>query len=282
MALKILGAAALVAAVGWIWLCAEQKLGRYVATRRVGDVLADQAILADAPPWMGRSIRRQLQQAAARAATSSPLDPGSLLATSASLQKIAWIERVHQIRRTFDGQVLVHADYRRPVAAARSRHGYHLVDRHAVRLPGLYLRHTARKLGLPLIVGSSQPPPDVGKPWIGHDLAAAIALVRLLSPEPYMDQVEAIDVSGRAHDGRVHLVLRTAQGMIRWGLPPGQAYPIEPEAKKKKLLLAHVASQHGGSIDAGGRIVDIYDGNIFLHSSPRAGGAIRTGYTEPR
>ncbi len=274
--------AAMVAAGCWIWLLAERQLDTYVAARRPQGVQAEQAILADAPPWMGQSIRWQLQQVVARAATNNPLDPRSLLATAASLKQIAWLERVRQIRRTFDGRVLVHADYRRPVAAARSRHGFHLVDRHGVRLPGLYLRHAARKLGLPLIVGSAQPPPNVGKRWIGTDLAAAIALVRLLAPEPYMDQVEAIDVSGRDPTGRVHLVLRTTHGLIRWGLPPGRAYPIEPEARKKLLLLAHVASQHGGSIDAGGRIVDIYDGNIFLHSSPRGGGAIRTGYTEPR
>ena len=277
--LKVLSLAVVVAAGCWFWPITEQWLDRYVATHRSGGVTARQAVLADAPLWMGRSIRARLREAVVEVATNNPLDPRSLLDAASSLERIAWIERVHQVRRTFDGRVVVHADYRTPVAAARSRHGFHLVDRHGVRLPGLYLRHAAKSLGLPLIVGSSQPLPDVGKRWSGKELLAAISLAQLLAGEPYTDQVEAIDVGGRDPTGSVHLVLRTAQGLVRWGLPPGLECPIEPDAKKKKLLLAQVASQHGGSIDAGGRIVDIYDGNIFIHTSARGGGAVRTGYT---
>ncbi len=279
LALKVLGSVALAVAVVWAWDRGERALESYVSRHHAVHSGAQRVLLADGPDWMGQSIREQLQHLAADRAAVNPLAGHHLVDAAAGLERIAWVRCVRQVRRTGDGHLVVEADYRRPVAVVAGRDGYHLVDATCLRLPGLYLEHTAQRLGLPVIVGAANAAAEVGRVWPGEDLAAGVRLATLLAGEPYMDQVQAIDVMGRDPMGRVRLALRTLNGTVRWGLPPGEEHPIEPSAAVKKLLLARVAAEHDGLIDAGGHVVDIYDGNILLHHWSTTNGAVQTSYT---
>ena len=55
----------------------------------------------------------------------------------------------------------------------------------------------------------------------------------------------------------VRLVLHTADGTVRWGLPPGQEHAIEPNAQVKLGWLRQLAQRDAG-LSTGGQIIDIY------------------------
>lgn len=263
-----------------LWYVADRGLHTYVAQGWAGRTATAQVVLTDAPPWMGESIREQIRKEAATVSSVNPLDQASLESVARVLLGNAWVGAVRQVRRDGNHRLIIDAAYRKPEAVVEGRDGYHLVDAYGVRLPGLYLRHTATRLGVPLVIGTAALPGPVGSVWPGDDLAAGLALVVTLAREPYMNQIRAVDVSRRDPMSRIHLVLHTDRGQIRWGLPPGREHPIEPTVEVKKQILAHLAGAHHGAIDAGGRIVDIYDGNILVHSQMTGSTAIQTGYTE--
>jgi len=277
--LKLLLASALAAGGAWLWLKTEDWLAEYATARQSEPIGPDRVRLVGVPDWMGPSIRRELCWEASRGLTANPLDQAGLNNAATAVRGSAWLRQLRQLRRTASGQVIVEAEFRQPVAIVQARDGYHLVDADCVRLPGLYLKHTAGRLEIPMIVGVSRQPARPGNPWASEELAAGVALVCFLESAPYLDQIRSIDVSGRDTDGRVHLVLRTPEGRVHWGLPPGQEFPYEPDASEKKRLLALVAARHEGSIDAHGQAVEIFDGNILLRDHVIRDSALPTGYT---
>jgi len=172
------------------------------------------------------------------------------------------------VQRLEGGRVKVIAAYREPLAVVESEQGYYIVDSQGVRLPGLYGREQVERMSLPRIVGvASDPPRRAGESWPAQDLQAGLSLVQLLAAEPYLYQIEAFDVSERDARGRIRLVLRTRQGAVIWGLPPGQEHAIEPSAPVK-LDRLRLLVQKKGSIDAGGRVVEIYGPVIQTHQLP--------------
>ena len=263
---------AILGGVALAWHAVEFQLWRYATHLDRGVVTWDQVDLADAPAWMGDSVRRELQELVATWCGSAALDQESLAQAATRLDGSAWTESVQQIRRVADGGVRVTARYRRPIAVVQTHDGYRIIDARGILLPGLYLRKNLPSLGMPLIVGVRSHASLTGAPWRGPDLKAGIELVRVLEGDPLIDQITAIDVGMRDARHRVHVVLRTADGFVRWGLPPSESYPIEPDAGIKRRLLRRVAAEHGGRIDAGGRIVDIFDGAIYLHPTVRSSG----------
>jgi len=276
------GTAALALVVcGSAWHAAEIQLRRYAHHLDHGPIIWRDVKLIDAPTWMGDSVRRDLQEVVASQCGVGRLDQASLAAAAHALDSIAWTQSIHQVRRTADGKIHVEARYRQPVAAVETRNGYRIIDGQAVLLPGRYEARSLPGLGMPLIVGVRSTPGSTGSPWLGPDLAAGIELVRILEGDPMLSQITAIDVGHRDPRHRVHVVLRTAHGQVRWGLPPSTSYPIEPDAGVKRQLLRRVAAEHGGRIDGGGRVVDIYDGAIYLHPAPPAL-AVPAGYTSSR
>ena len=113
-------------------------------------------------------------------------------------------------------------------------------------------------MGLVVVTGVSSSPPAVpGKVWPGADVQAGLSLVRLLSGESYMDKIHSFDVGQRDERGRLRLGLHTADGTVRWGLPPGQEHAIEPDAQVKLGWLRQLAQRDAG-LSTGGQIIDIY------------------------
>ena len=148
------------------------------------------------------------------------------------------------------------------MAVIEARDGYHLVSPDGVRLPGLYRAEQLRLLNVPAIVGVNSAPPQTGRVWPGSDVQAGLALVRHLAGEPWTSQIEAIDVGRRDSRNRLRLVIHTDDGQVRWGLPPGQAQPVEPSARTKLQWLRRVAQRHDGQIDAGGKVVHLYGATV--------------------
>ena len=93
---------------------------------------------------------------------------------------------------------------------------------------------------------------------------AGLRLAALIEGEPYADQVVAYDVSDRDALGRLRLRLLTEAGMVRWGLPPGDERGLEPDSETKRRWLSSV-DRRRGSIDAGGRIVDVNGAAVYVY-----------------
>jgi hypothetical protein len=278
VALKALASGCLLAglALGWHW--SEHQLGDSVRQRAAQPVASDQVQLLGAPAWMGAMVREEIVALVAAQVSPDPLDRAGIARAAHVLAGNPWVQDVEQIWRLPGGEVAVSAKFRQPMAVVEGRDGFHLVDGQGVRLPGLYLKHQASQLPLPLIVGVRASSHAVGELWPGEDLQAGLALVRLVGHEPYAHQIRAVDVSSRDSRGRIRLLLRTEKGVVVWGLPPNQEQAIEPPASQKKQWLAGVYRQRG-AIDAGGRRVDLFGAAPFVHPLTNADAEVQIGYT---
>lgn len=276
-ALQMLALMALVLG-GWAgWRKAEASLTGYVKEHQTRNIGIKDVVLADKPRWLSAKLSQDLAAIIAAHVTGDPLDHASLEKAAMALNSNPWVRRVARVQRFTDGKIHVWAQYREPIAMVETDDGCRLVDAEGVRLPGLYKTGQAQQIGLPTIVGVSGPPQREGYLWPGDDLKAGLSLVQLLQGEPYLSQIRAFDVSGRDQRGRIRLVLKTRNGMVRWGLPPGQEKPIEPEAETKKEWLTTVYKRQG-LIDAGGKTVDVYGAAVFIHQPEGEEPDISVGY----
>lgn len=265
LGLKLVGAVALVVGLMVGWRYAEWGLRSYVSDlneqRRDPQITVE---LVDAPAWMSPLLYRDLCQLAAAQIRPDPLNAQRLDWAREALAANPWVKAVQRIERLPADTVRVQAVYRQPAALVETPDGYHLVDREGVCLPGLYLKHQLRELALPVIVGASAMPQRPGQPWPGRDFQAGLDLALLLVQEPYLDQVQSIDVSYRDERNRIRLVLHTVGGgLVRWGLPVGDEHPIEPPSATKRAWLTGLYHQRG-SIDAGGKVVDVFGPAVFV------------------
>ncbi len=282
-AVKLLLVLAVAGGAGYGWQFSREALRDYARRRAPVAVSAQDVVLADAPGWMNDPLAASIRDLVAAEIHGRPLDAGALGRAVGALRQSPWVELVSKIEQRSLNQVIVHASYRRPVALVEGRDGYHLVDAHGMRLPGLYSASQWRSLRLPLIVGQASAPGPLGKPWPGEDLRAGLALVAQLAPTGLAQHLEAIDVSGRDERGRVQLVLWTGEGRDRrrsahivWGLTPHAETPYEPDAGTKINRLAAVLSRRG----AQGKIIDI-SGAAVWQREPVGGDVIRSAeYTE--
>ena len=263
------------------WQQGERALRRYVGAHRSAAVSPGSVMLASAPTWMSPQLQSDLRDIVANEFGADPLGGAQLRRAVRALAQNPWVGHVDQIRRAPDGQVMVQAEYRRPVALVEVPDGYHLVDASGVCLPGLYLEHQLEQLQLPVLVGVGAPTPGPGLQWPAPELRSGLALVRLLETEPYIDQVRSIELDRRDLRGRVRLALRThTGGLVRWGLPPGREQSVEPDAATKKRRLAELYRSRS-YIDDGGKTVDIFGAGVFIHQIAPAAGERNSqiGYT---
>jgi len=279
--LKVLGVISCVACCVVVWYYTERQLSAYASVHGYALTPQRRVELINAPSWMSKMLEMDLSQLVLDQAGGDPMDRHGLERAGAELAANPWVERVDRIWRLAHGRVMVLAQYREPMAVIQGANGYHLVDARGIRLPGLYLNHQLEQLDLPLIVGVTALPSAEGRVWPGGDLQAGLSLQAMLADEPYKDQIRSYDVSGRDTRGRVHLVLHTDGGMVRWGLPPGHEQQIEPDAATKKSRLAWVNRQRG-SIDAGGKVVDLFGAAVFVHRSSVEAHNLNTRYTWSR
>lgn len=260
---KVLGVIVGLAVAAGVWHYAQTALHDYARAHHARPITAEDVVIEDPPAWMPRGLDLEVRRLVAAQVGEDPVDNTTLRAAAGALRDWAWIEPggVRQIKRLVDGRVSVDVRFRSPLAVIRMRDGYHLVSDEGVRLPALYTHEQVERMDVPVLVNVSAAPPRHGEAWPGEEVAAGLALVRFLAGEPFMEEVEAIDVSGRDARGRLRLALRTGDGAVLWGLPPGREQSIEPDARTKLHRLRRVVTARG-SIDAGGKIVHLYGATV--------------------
>ncbi len=247
------------------WQFTQKSLVAYVARQHTEPLNSQQVQLIDMPTWMSPLLQAQLQSLIVRELALSPMNGSSLESTVDLLAANPWVEQVHRLSRTSDGQIWVAATYREPVAMVRSAGAYHLIDNHCRRLPGRYSQKQMIQVGLPLIEGVGEKLPGVGEIWRSDSLQSGLSLAHLVDHQPYTDQIRAIDVSQRDRRGRLRMQLVTHRGgQVRWGRAPGRGYPIE-STDEVKLQSLQSLFERCGQIDAGGKKVDVFSKTVLIH-----------------
>jgi len=252
-------------------------------------VTAEQALaechveLVDLPEWLsgpgGQEIRAEIEGAAGVTRSDNVADNGLCRRVASNLQASPWVAELVRVTKRPDGRVRVRAKYREPFAFVERDGVVYRVDREGVRLP---LPRTYRLEYIEdsfwndwlRITGVSGEVPAEGQPWPGEDLRAGLTLARYLKEAtargevPFRSSLRAIDVSNwklrrDPFAGRLRIRTVHPRGVVHWGLPPGEEYPIEPPAQRKLEMLRTLYIERGrlpdDAIDVRGSVIKIGD-----------------------
>lgn len=263
--LKVLAVLFALAAAALGWHRAERYLRGYVARHTAKPIMQERIELADAPAWMSPALAEELRLVVAFELGEDPMDGRSLQNAARALAASPWVAAVDRLERQPGGRCRVIAEYRRPVAVVETDQGYQLVDAGGVVLPQRYHAAEVAAVGLKPIEGVRTVPPPPGQRWDDPRLAAALKLVTLIERQPWVGQVRSIDAGRDDQRGRIRLVLHTDRnGVVTWGLPPGEEHPIEPAATTKLQWLAQVHAR-SGRIDHNGGSVNVFSAAAYAH-----------------
>lgn len=234
---------------------------------------APRVVLVDQPAWMSQELMEQIVDTARPVGVHSVFDRQLLMDTAQALAASPWIKQVRQVRRTYvngPGDTLeVDCIYRVPTALVQWQSYYWLVDGDGVKLPAMYSSQQLPRamagpdgeLTLRVIQGVTHTPGRAGKPWIGEDLAAGLEVVKLLSGQPFAEELPIVDVAnfnGRRDPQAAQIVLITRYNtQIRWGRPPSaKDYFVEVPVSQKLQSLADIY-QYMHRVDAGQPWIDV-------------------------
>ena len=185
---------------------------------------------------------------------TSPLQHGGLPAVAEALQATGWFEKIEQVNWTNEGSIEVHGIYATPVAVVRTRDGDVLIDSQGSRLP---ITYDAGYAPLPVIKNARQAmPTSFGTPWLGGDVQAGLALLKVMYERPWFSQVKSIDVGQFSTNGT--LAIRTDTCTILWGRSP-EIQTVQEVSTEQKIDYLEFLNDQYGAIDAacGGGELDI-------------------------
>ena len=228
-------------------------------------------VLVNRPVWMSDFLAEQIANTARPRTAHSPFDQQMLIDSVAMLRTNPWIKDVKQIRRAYrksPGDILeIDCTYRAPIAIVQWGDFFSLVDGEGVKLPEQFTFAQLSKImfgqdgrmNIRIIDGVSRPPPEPGHKWIGDDLTAGLALVKLLYGQPYAEEIRTVRISnfgGRVDPKEAWLVCVTReQTEIRWGRVKDND-PAEVSIAQKLLYLNQIVEKYH-RVDANHSAVDI-------------------------
>lgn len=258
-------------------------LGLWVDRRYVGQKLVftkqpPKVVLKNRPMWMSDFLAEQIARTARPGGASSAFDHQLLVDTVAQLKANPWIRSVEQVRRVYDkapgDTIEVDCEYRAPVALVHWKDYYWLVDADGVKLPEAFahgdvpriIKGGNGKMNIRVVTGVRQPPPENGTKWSGEDLAAGLALVKLLFGRDYTEEVVKVDVSNfaRQRDPKAPQIVLVTQydTQVRWGQPvtPAADEFFVEVTPAQKLAYMETIWKDKGRVDGNFAWVDIrYD-----------------------
>lgn len=172
------------------------------------------------------------------------------------LSYAGWIDKLHYVRRSGNGQIQISAQYRLPVAMIHQSDRLYLIDTYGVRLPGQYRYDTSWRL----IQGVSESVPAPGELWEGADVQAGLSVWAFIDQESFTKHIQSVLVNnfgGRINPRATHIELVTdrQKGRIRWGSAPG--FELEENTISQKLAILRANYRETGRADAHHKIIDI-------------------------
>ena len=268
---------------------AYKYVDRQVATATEPPVIR----LLNRPAWMSDYLAERIAIAARPERTASAFD-GSLLkdihtSLTTDPQVAAWIKEVHQIRRTFTQRagdtIEINCTYRVPLALVKwtdsqDQASFWLVDTDGVKLPERFTPEQVAdvvlgrdgRVNIRIIDGVAESPAPAGVVWKGDDLRAGLDLVKLLSGQPYADEIVKIDVANfgaRIAARQPHLSLVTRHNTrILWGRPiNAEDYFVEAAPARKLQYLRNIHNAYG-RVDASFPWLDLRFDKVLYPSTP--------------
>jgi hypothetical protein len=285
-----------VSAVMTLGYKAYRYVDRQVATSSEPPVVR----LVNRPAWMSDYLAERIAIAARPERSASAFD-GSLLkdiytSITTDGQVAPWVKEVRQIRRTFTQNagdtIEIDCEYRVPLALVKwtdtqGQESFWLVDTDGTKLPERFLPDQVPqvvlgndgRVNMRIIDGVASSPAPAGAIWQGDDLRAGLEMVKLLSGQPYADEIIKVDVSNfsaRQAPRQPHLTLVTRHNTrVLWGRPmDAPDYFVEAAPARKLQYLKDIYRTYG-RVDAAHEWVDLrFDKVLYptASSSPPATG----------
>lgn len=265
------------------------QLQKYVANNVAFAVEPPVVVLVNRPPWMSDFLAGEIIKTVRPPVGRSALDHQTVETVANLLNHNPWVKSVRQVRLAYNhspGDTLeVDCEYRTPIALVRWSGSYVLVDNEGIVLPEEYKAEhiprliygsdaTRNKPNIRIIDGVSRRPAQVGQAWPGDDLVAALNMVRLISDEPFAEDILKVDVSnynGRHNLNDAHITLITRNlTEIRWGRAPEPNDFFMEVGTRKKLARLNNAWKHYGRTDMGQAWIDVRGDDVLIPQSSSA------------
>jgi len=225
--------------------------------------------------WLPDALQGRIVARAREALGSSP-DPFSiapLRRLSRALGESGWFETEPRVERLGEGVVRVRGTWRTPAAVVRVGEREYLIDGAARRMPVDYPSGRDDQTTRAILGVRAEVPrhadgsPDYQTPWRSERIEAALALLEVLRPQAFWEQVRAIDVSEFGARGGLLVIVTDRGSRIEWGSRPDEFAPGEVSVRDKLARLASFYSTPApgeGHIDAGRAGYKLYTPEIEL------------------
>ena len=223
-------------------------------------------VIKNRPHWMSEFLVQRIAASARPTGLHSAFDHDMLVDIRKSLEANPWISKVYDVRRAYHEKpgdtLVIDCEYRVPAALVRWGVFYWLVDRNGYKLPEQYEPSDVPKIvvvedglvSIRMIEGVQNPPPETGRKWIGHDLAAGLEMISLLADKPYAQELLKVNVQHFLSRDEPHVVLVTKYNTeVRWGRTPSETAKapfMEVSTATKLDYLKKIYTQYG-RVDAG-------------------------------
>jgi len=261
--LKVLGVICVLAAVGAGFVFLHKYMKRAVpVSARIGPLE-----LRNPPAWLTQALLEKIYAAAMAGGEDLKLDEDAARSIQNNLEReVAWLHNITV--QTTHKNILVEADYRKPMALVKSGLHKFYVDAELVALDFLPMPDLliVRVEGVPVVTM-----PPAGQAFERDDLVAAVEVLKLLcwmdehtAPDkPLLREIEVIDVSnfgGREDARAAHIVLyATDRTQIVWGAEVGM-WRRHLEAKdEEKLAMLYAFYKENGTLLGGVKYINLRD-----------------------
>lgn len=235
-------------------LIAWRVYGPEVARRPQYRATAQTIRVTDPPAWVRGDVVAEALANSEHADGFSTLAPPAELreAVFAALGGHPWVRRVLSVQTQPPNRVLAEVEYRRPVAALKTREGLIPIDLDATPLPpGSLPRNLVQRLprvGLAIGEAESRCAPLPQSPWPSQELAGAVALVAAFGDawrdlhlfEVHVEQPPIVRDGGRYYGYRLR---STGNTIIFWGAAPGVGPQGETPFNRKLALLRELIAR---------------------------------------
>ncbi|MDZ4831350.1 MAG: hypothetical protein SGJ09_14275 [Phycisphaerae bacterium] len=271
-----LGWASAIGGIGYSAYVGVPKLESWAESRSLVAAESVRVRFEPVPSWIPPTSLETIAVTARTAlGGASALDPTSLDGVHRRLLASGWFERIEQVRRSANDELVVVGEFLVPFALIRAGDEDHVVDARGRRLPLSYRVTDGVASGerprLPLIAGPAMPKPaEPGAAWIGQDIRAGLRLAALVHDRPWFacgatasatdtadtGRVVAIDASRFNRESVLELV--TVGGMrILWGSDPDARTLGEMPPERKLACLDALWASAKRIDDGSGRGIDL-------------------------